>query len=278
MHKILSFIFIVSLPLFGAVKLHLAGSTTIQPIFEDLKPYMQKNFDVSPIIEGGGSQKGLEMLGNNMIDIAMVSRDLSEAEKEKYNYITFGYDGLAIIVHKENPVDKISTNQLRDIYSGKIQNWKEMNSKFKSDITVISKMLGRGTLDIFEHYIKLQSPKTTNKKYSYPHITKKAWEAGANNDVIVWVGGIKDAIGFVSIGSIKEFDGYDMPIKVLPLDSIQPTNTTIQNKSYPIVRELNLVYQKSNTKVASFIKNLQNPLFDTTIEKHHFIRAKYEDK
>ena len=248
MHKILSFIFIVSLPLFGAVKLHLAGSTTIQPIFEDLKPYMQKNFDVSPIIEGGGSQKGLEMLGNNMIDIAMVSRDLSEAEKEKYNYITFGYDGLAIIVHKENPVDKISTNQLRDIYSGKIQNWKEMNSKFKSDITVISKMLGRGTLDIFEHYIKLQSPKTTNKKYSYPHITKKAWEAGANNDVIVWVGGIKDAIGFVSIGSIKEFDGYDMPIKVLPLDSIQPTNTTIQNKSYPIVRELNLVYQKSNTK------------------------------
>jgi phosphate transport system substrate-binding protein len=278
MIKIILSIFVFILPLFGAVKLHFAGSTTIQPIFEDLKPYIQKNFNLNPIIEGGGSQKGLEMLSNNMIDIAMVSRDLSDEEKEKYNYVTLGYDGLAIIVHKENPINKISTNQLRDIYSGKTRNWKELDLTLKSDITVISKMIGRGTLDIFEHYIKLQSPKTINKKYNYPHITKKAWEAGANNDVIVWVGGIKDAIGFVSIGSIKEFDGYDIPIKALPLDLVQPSSATIQNKSYPIVRELNLVYQKSNTKAASFIKNLQNPLFDTVVEKHHFIRAKYENK
>jgi phosphate transport system substrate-binding protein len=278
MLKILSFIFIVSLPLFGVVKLHFAGSTTIQPIFEGLKPYMQKDFGLSPIIEGGGSQKGLEMLSNNMIDIAMVSRDLSEAEKEKYNFVTLGYDGLAIIVHKENPIEKISKNQLKDIYSGKIGNWKEINSKLTNEIIVISKMVGRGTLDIFEHYIQLQNPKTTNKKYSYPPITKKAWEAGANNDSMVWVGGIRDSIGFVSFGAIKEFEGYDLPIKVLPLDLVQPTNATIQNKSYPIVRELNLVYQKSNTKADNFVKMLQNPKVDAMIEKHHFIRAKYENK
>lgn len=278
MFRILSFIFIICLSLFGEVKIRFGGSTTIQPIFEDLKPHMQKNFDVNPIVEGGGSQKGLDLLSGDMIDIAMVSRDLSDDEKEKYNFVTLGYDGLAIIVHKENPIDKISTTQLRDIYSGKIQNWKEINPKFQSDITVISKMIGRGTLDIFEHYIKLQSPKTTNKKHTYPKITKKAWEAGANNDVIVWVGGIKDAVGFVSFGSMKEFTRYDMPIKILPLDSIQPTNTTIQNKSYPIVRELNLVYKKSNTKVATLIKKLQNTIVDETIEKHHFIRAEYENK
>jgi phosphate transport system substrate-binding protein len=278
MTKIILFISVLILPLFGAVKLHFAGSTTIQPIFEDLKSYIQKDFGFNPIIEGGGSQKGLDLLSSNMIDIAMVSRNLSDEEKEKYNFVTLGYDGLAIIVHKENPIKQISTNQLRDIYSGKIENWKKIDSKLNGEIVVISKMVGRGTLDIFEHYIKLQSSKTTNKKYNYPHITTKAWEAGANNDSMVWVGGIKDSIGFVSIGSIKEFDGYDMPIKVLPLDSIQPTNETIQNKSYPIVRELNLVYQKSNTKATSFIKNLQNSLFDTTIKKHHFIRAKYENK
>lgn len=278
MFRILSFVFIVSLSLFGEVKLHFAGSTTIQPVLEDLKPYIQKNFGVNSIVEGGGSQKGLDLLSGDMIDIAMVSRDLSDDEKEKYNFVTLGYDGLAIIVHKENPIDTISTNQLRDIYSGKIQNWNEVNPKFKRDIVVISKMLGRGTLDIFEHYIKLQSPKTTHKKYNYPYITKKAWEAGANNDVIVWVGGIKDAIGFVSYGSMREFTRYGMPVKILLLDSIQPTNTTIQNKSYPIVRELNLVYKKSNSKVATFVKNLQNPIVDEAIEKHHFIRAKYENQ
>ena len=69
-----------------------------------------------------------------------------------------------------------------------------------------------------------------------------------------------------------------MPVKILLLDSIQPTNTTIQNKSYPIVRELNLVYKKSNSKVATFVKNLQNPIVDEAIEKHHFIRAKYENQ
>jgi phosphate transport system substrate-binding protein len=278
MIKIIFFLFILILPLFGMVKLHFAGSTTIQPIFEDLKSYIQKDFGMNPIVEGGGSQKGLDLLSNNMIDIAMVSRDLSVAEKQKYNFITFGYDGLAIIIHKENPIEKISTNQLRDIYSGKIENWKKIDSKLNGEIVVISKILGRGTLDIFEHYIKLQSSKTTHKKFNYPHITTKAWEAGANNDSMVWVGGIKDSIGFVSFGSIKEFEGYNLPIKILPLDSIHPTNETIQNKSYPILRELNLVYQKSNTKVASFIKKLQNPLFDTTIKKHHFIRARIEKK
>lgn len=278
MFRILSFVFIISLSLFGEVKLHFAGSTTIQPVLEDLKPYIQKNFGVNSIVESGGSQKGLDLLSGDMIDIAMVSRDLSDDEKEKYNFVTLAYDGLAIIVHKENPIDKISTNQLRDIYSGKIQNWNEVNPKFKRDIVVISKMLGRGTLDIFEHYIKLQSPKTTHKKYNYPYIAKKAWEAGANNDVIVWVGGIKDAIGFVSYGSMREFTRYGMPVKILLLDSIQPTNTTIQNKSYPIVRELNLVYKKSNSKVATFVKNLQNPIVDEAIEKHHFIRAKYENQ
>jgi phosphate transport system substrate-binding protein len=239
---------------------------------------MQKNLDVNPIIEGGGSQKGLDLLSNNMIDIAMVSRELSEKEKEKYSFITLGYDGLAIIVHKENPIQNISTNQLRDIYSGKIESWEQIDSKIKNEIVVISKMIGRGTLDIFEQYIKLQNPQTINKKYNYPHITKKAWDAGANNDSMVWVGGIRDSIGFVSYGSIKEFDSYDLPIKILSLDLIKPTNETIQNKKYPIVRELNLVYQKSNTKVANFIKMLQNTKVDEMIEKHHFIRVKYEIK
>lgn len=278
MSKIFLSIFIICLSLFAESELRFAGSTTIQPIFEDLKPFIKKDFNTNIVIEGGGSQKGLDLLSANMIDVAMVSRELNQEEKEKFNHITLGYDGLAIIVHKENPIEKISTEQLKNIYSGKIQNYKDIDAKLDGEILVISKMIGRGTLDIFEHYIKLQNPKTIHKNYSYPHITNKAWEAGANNDVIVWVGGLKNAIGFVSFGSIKIFDEYNIPIKILPLDSIQPTNSTIENKSYPIVRELNLVYQKSNPQIDTFIKKLQNSTLKELIEKNNFIKANYENK
>ncbi len=277
MTKILSFIFLFALPLFCVEKIHFAGATTIQPIFEDLKSYMEKDLDVNFIIEGGGSQKGMDLLSNGLIDIAMVSRDLKEEEKQKYNFITLAYDGVAIIVNKENSIKGISTNQLRDIYSGKTQNWEQIDSKIKGEIIVVSKMVGRGTLDIFEQYIKLQNPQTINKNYNYTHITKKAWNAGANNDSMVWVGGIKDSIGFVSYGSTKEFEKYELPIKILSLDLIEPTNTTIQNKTYPITRALNLVYKKSNTKVANFIKMLENTKVDEIVEKHYFIRAKHEN-
>ena len=278
MCKFLMSIFVVTLSLFAETELHLTGSTTIQPIFEELKPYFQKNFNLNLIIEGGGSQKGVDLLSTNMIDIAMVSRNLTENEKEKYNFVTIGYDGLAIIIHKDNPIQKITTEQLKNIYNGKITNYKELDPKFDEEILAISKMIGRGTLDIFEHYIQLQSPKTTNKKSNYPNITDKAWEAGANNDVIVWVAGVKNAIGFVSFGSIKTFDEFNIPIKLLPLDSIQPTNESIKNKTYPIVRELNLVYLKSNPNAESFIKNLQIPIVIETIEKYNFIKADHENK
>lgn len=278
MYKFLMSIFVITLSLFAETELHLTGSTTIQPIFEELKPYFQKNFNLNLIIEGGGSQKGVDLLSTNMTDIAMVSRNLTENEKEKYNFVTIGYDGLAIIIHKDNPIQKITTEQLKNIYNGKITNYKELDPKFDEEILVISKMIGRGTLDIFEHYIQLQSPKTTNKKSNYPNITDKAWEAGANNDVIVWVAGVKNAIGFVSFGSIKTFDEFNIPIKLLPLDSIQPTNESIKNKTYPIVRELNLVYLKSNPNAESFIKNLQIPIVIETIEKYNFIKADHENK
>lgn len=278
MYKFLMSIFVITLSLFAETELHLTGSTTIQPIFEELKPYFQKNFNLNLIIEGGGSQKGVDLLSTNMIDIAMVSRNLTENEKEKYNFVTIGYDGLAIIIHKDNPIQKITTEQLKNIYNGKITNYKELDPKFDEEILAISKMIGRGTLDIFEHYIQLQSPKTTNKKSNYPNITDKAWEAGANNDVIVWVAGVKNAIGFVSFGSIKTFDEFNIPIKLLPLDSIQPTNESIKNKTYPIVRELNLVYLKSNPNAESFIKNLQIPIVIETIEKYNFIKADHENK
>ena len=256
----------------AASKLFCVGSTTIQPIIEQVVNKYKQERGVELDVQGGGSLLGIEALKESKTDIAMVSRGLSQNEKEKFSHVTIGYDSLAIIVNTQNPLQDISTTNLIKIYKSSVINWKELN-KNDEEIVVISKKVDRGTMKVFEKYTKLFHPQNQLNSDDSKRITDNAWQAGANSDVIVWVGGIPNSIGFVSYGTAISFIKDLMPIKILNLDGVKLTFENLKNRKYPIVRPLNIVYKKENSKAKEFAWWLLSEYAQDVVKKNYFIKA-----
>lgn len=255
MFKILYFVFFFTLFLTAndSVDIKISGATTIQPIIQDLKQLYLEDTQKQIILSGGGSSYGIKSVLDNSSDLGMVSRYLTDIEKSALDFKLIGLDAIVIIVNINNPLKNITTKQLKSIYSGEINNWQNINS-INDSIIVISKDYGRGSLTLFEDYTKLYSPFNPNNKDTDKLITKNAWEGQANNDILVWVGGITNAIGFISYGNAIEAIKNGMPIKIVDLDNIQPTHQSISNNSYPIARHLYMVYKKKQSKCNTFYR------------------------
>lgn len=131
--------------LFTAVPLAMAAGTNITVKGSDTivimgqkwaEVYMQKNPDVSIQVTGGGSGVGIAALINGTTDIANASRPIKDKEidtAKKLGYypeeFRVAMDSLAIVVNKANPVNEISLKQIMGIYTGKINNWKEVGGE-----------------------------------------------------------------------------------------------------------------------------------------------------
>jgi len=108
-------------------KLVLAGSTSVAPLIETLADvYTEQNPGVYIEVQQIGSSAGIASLQDGICDIGLSSRDLTDAERSGgLDAIPIAYDGIAVIVNKSNPIPGLSLNQVRQIFGGKITNWKE---------------------------------------------------------------------------------------------------------------------------------------------------------
>src|SRR3990167_3549043 len=113
--------------------------------------YMEENPDELVAVTGGGSGTGIASLISGTCDITMSSRNIKEKEialaKQKgidpYE-IKVGLDGLAVVVNPKNPVSKLTLDQLAQIFTGKITNWKEVGSQ-DARIVILSREVNSGT-------------------------------------------------------------------------------------------------------------------------------------
>lgn len=137
-----------------------AGSSTIRPIIDfAAKSFMAKHPEVKFVVGGGGSSHGVKGAGTGEVNLGQCSRSLKEEEMKEYpDLVAFkiGLDGVAVIVNKENSLTAISKEQVQDIYTGKVTNWKELGGK-DAPITLVSKEEGRSTLELFQEYFGLES-------------------------------------------------------------------------------------------------------------------------
>lgn len=250
--------------------LRIGGATTIQPIIEAISDEYYKATKQKLLVEGGGSGGGLQQVEQKTGDIAMVSRSLSEDEKSRFMYVTIAYDALAIIHTKSEPKLDLTKEILIKIYNRTIRECKEIGWKCEN-ITVVSKSIERGTLAVFEAYTGLTSPHHKSLPPNAKLIRADAWEAEANLNSLFWVSGLKDSIGYVSYGEAKRYQDISCPIHISSIDGVSPSMDTIKNRSYPLTRELNLVWDKENQKAAGFIEWSKNQLFKQTVEKFGFV-------
>jgi len=203
----------------------VAGSTSVQPYAEILAELFAVHYPGSEIdIQGGGSSAGITAAQNGTADIGMSSRALKE-EEQGLHYVEIAKDGLAIIINPGNPIQDVTLEQIRGIYSGKITNWSELGGK-DAKIHMIAREDGSGTRSAFEDLVM-------GKDYE---ISPKSIVQNSNGAVRQLVSDDVNAIGFISLGLVND------NVKALKLDGIAPTRENVINDSYPLYRPFLYVF------------------------------------
>lgn len=216
-----------------------AGSSTIQPVIESLQEFYAQH-GIRIRVQGGGTSVGLRSAEEKMALIAMASRELTEKEKAEFDYVTIAKDAVAIIVHKDNPLDGVDDALVRDIYGGKKSTWDD-----GKPISVINKEAGRATLIVFEEFFGLANA-----------IRKDAVIIGANGQAIASVAADPSAIAYVSVADCLAAVQNGTPIKILKLNGVAPSLPTILSGEYKLARPLNLAYLRSEKERAEPVLRL----------------------
>lgn len=253
--------------------IRITGATTIQPILEKLAPSYTAQTSKKLQIEGGGSEAGMKKIIDRTSAIAMVVRNLTADEKNRFAHLTIGYDAVAIIYHKSQPIRNVTKKELIGIYDGTIRDWRAFGNP-SSGLIVVSRKVDRGTLPIFEAYTGLKSPNHPNLPAGTKLIRSDAWEAEANINTLLWVVGLKESIGYVSYGEAKRYEKMGYPIRISALDGVNPSEATIRSGIYPIRMELNLVWDKKNPKAEEFIRWLKTSALEETVRDLGFVVVK----
>lgn len=202
------------------------GSTSMEKVMGFLsEAYMEENGDVKVTYNPTGSSAGIQAVAEGRCDIGLASRNLKEEEKGSLTETIVAIDGIGIITNPDNPVADLSIEQVGDIYTGKITNWKEVGGK-DAPIVCIGREAASGTRDGFEEITATKDA----CKYSQ--------ELTSTGDVVQTVSGNPNAIGYASVASVN--DG----VKLVSIEGVTPTTETIQDGEYKVQRNFVLVTQK----------------------------------
>ncbi|RDD62975.1 phosphate ABC transporter substrate-binding protein [Ferruginivarius sediminum] len=241
-------------------RLLLTGSSTIAPIAEEIAHlYEEKNQDVRIDIQTGGSTKGVIDQRRGLNDIAMVSRRLKPSESDLTAH-TFALDGLAMIVHEDNAVEDLSSDDIRAIYTRKKTDWSDFGDD-GGEIIIINKSEGRATLDLFLDHFGLIPPDIK------PHMV-----IGENEQGIKAVAGNRSAIGYVAISTAFYDAEHGVAIKLVGLDGVLATVENVANGSYPAIRQLNLVTAGEVSKTTqAFLDFAQSEAVHEILDTFHVV-------
>lgn len=229
-----------------AQQLSIAGATTTKPIVEEAsKDFIKSNPNVKFIVGIGGSARGIELAGKGEIQIGMSCRDLNSKEKEAYpdlKVFKIGVDANGMIVHGTNPVQKITSDQVRDIYIGKITNWKELGGN-DAPIVLVSVMPKHSSFEVFQDYFKLEGKWESNVarfkvKGTGDFATLGIPTVESTSDLVASMITKPNALAFCSVGATMAMAAKGAPVKLLDLDGVAATEENILNNSYPLPRPL----------------------------------------
>jgi len=210
-------------------KLTLDGSTTVGPIAKAFAEYhMRQNPGTTITVSESGSGNGAKALLNGTCDIATLSRDLKETERKamKEKGITpvqhvVAFDALPLMVHPSNKVKGLTVAQVRDIFTGKIKNWKDVGGSDLA-IVLVSRDTNSGTYESFKDLVLAKDDK----------ISEGAEYVGSNGAIRQRVQVTKGAIGYAGLGFV------DRSVKALEINGVVPCTETVRNKTYPLARPL----------------------------------------
>lgn len=202
------------------------GSTSMNKVIGALGEAFEADTGITVSYNATGSGAGIQAVFEGRCDIGLSSRRLKDEEKAKgLEETILAYDGIAIIVNSENPVNGLDLETIAKIYTGEITNWKEVGGNDRQ-IVLIGREAGSGTRDGFESITGTEGE------------CKYRQELTSTGDVITSVASNADAIGYASLASVKN------TVKAVTVDGVVPSEETVKNGTYVVQRPFVLVTKK----------------------------------
>ncbi len=210
-------------------KVVVAGSTSVQPLSEELaSAFMDINPDVTIEIQGGGSGVGIKAAQDKIADFGSSSRELKAEEKATIaNEYVIAKDGVAVVLDPANTVTDLSLDQIKQIFTGKITNWKEVGGA-DAPIVVVSREEGSGTRGAFVEITKVSEKDAAGT--AVDNTTKDALVQPSTGAVKTTVANTPNTIGYISIGAL------DDTVKAIKVEGIDATEANVLAGDYKISR------------------------------------------
>ncbi len=215
--------------------LTINGSTTILPFAQlAVERFMTARPDVRVSLSGGGSGNGIKALIDGTADIANASRAIKESEVEQAKgkgvnpvETVVALDCIVPIVHPENPVEDLATDQLKGIYTGTIKNWKEVGGP-DAPIVVVGRDSSSGTYGTWQEMVVEKGTAKGEKS----RVTARAQVVASSGAMLTTVASNKFAIGYDGIGYVND------TVRALRVDGVAPSAENAGKKLYPLSRSL----------------------------------------
>jgi phosphate transport system substrate-binding protein len=196
--------------------------------------YMQAHPNVRVTVTGGGSGTGISALIQNATDLAASSRKIKDSEiaSAGENNVSpvehlVGFDGIAVVVNNENPIDQLDKGQLRGIFTGEITNWSEVGGP-DEEITVLSRESSSGTFVYFQEVV-----------LEGEDFSQSAIRLQSNSPIVNSVQQDPWVIGYIGRGYAENADVKMVAVaKEGSEDYALPTNENIISEKYLIARPL----------------------------------------
>ncbi len=208
-------------------------------------------------VQGGGSSAGIEAAVTGASDIGTSSRDLTP-EEAKLGLVdtVVAIDAIAIIVNPDNPVDHLTKTQVKDIFTGRVTNWRQVGGR-DLEIVLINRDEASGTREAF---LKKALDKTP--------FTKDAVIQPGTGQVRSIVGSTPAAIGYISLGYVTK------DVKMIKYAGVTPSKANIINGKYQLQRKLHFLTKgKPKGEAKAFTEFVLSDKIQTGIVSHEFVRV-----
>ena len=230
----------------------ISGSTSVGPLAEKLAMKYEELVNVKIEVNQIGSSAGIANAMNGVSQIGMSSRDLKQVEMNSgIEELVIAYDGIVVVAHPTNPVKDLTMEQIKQIFTGEITNWKDVGGK-DMEIVVVSREDGSGSRDAFQEIVG----------YKSGQLIRNAIIASGNGNIKTTVAMNKHAIGFIS------FEYIDASISTMNINRVEATAENVLNGSYSLSRPFLFVHKGEVSAAAqAFIDYIFTPEAQKIVEQ-----------
>ena len=213
----------------------ISGSTSVGPLAEKLAEKYEETENVKIEINQIGSSAGITNAIKDVSQIGMSSRDLKQEEIDSgIEELIIAYDGIVVVAHPSNPVKDLTMEQVKQIFTGEITNWKELGGE-DLEIVVVSREDGSGSRDAFQEIVG----------YKSGQLIRNAIVASGNGNIKTTVAMNKHAVGFIS------FEYIDETVSAMDINGVKAEAGNVLDGNYQLSRPFLFVHKEDVPEAAT---------------------------